>query len=271
MHPDLSQPFTCNCCKLALLSGEAVCPRCGVPRTPDLWPAMLVFHLDRLSGMERILWETWEKKATETQIIKYLEEKGYKIEDQPVYKLIIDSQGNSSYVKCTHLQHDTPEKQLACRKKEAAKLAIRTTRHHLGFLKRLQMWSMETVAEPGYAMWTCIERHGPSCSLCKNREGMIIPMAMRFVTMLHPGCNCSLVPLSPDTSHIQIAPIISQLEKTSPGRAATMRRNLARCGLTAYLLSTVHRNQASKGTGCGCTLLLVVVGLLSLTLAFLLK
>lgn len=258
-HPGpQSGPAVCTVCTLSILPGEEICPRCGVPLQPSRYPNMLVIHLDHLykDPLAKLMWDTRDKKATETQIAKFLKDQGYPIEAHALYAAIIDTQGNSAYVNCNHLNHDTPEKRLACKRKEAAKLALRTIRHHFGFLERLQMWEEGGVS---HAMWGCIERHHPACGLCRNREGMIVSTSMRFVTILHPGCNCTLEPLDISAEQ-RIKKVLAYLGKMYPERASIVERNLIRCGVRGL------GGSRSSGLGCGvfALLALMIVSLLIL-------
>jgi len=220
---------------------------------------MLLIHLDHLhkDPLVKLMWNTRDKKATETQIIKFLKDQGYPIERHSLYPQIIDARGDGPYVNCNHLNHDTPKKRLECKQREAAKLAVRTIRHHFGFLERLQMWAEGGVT---HAMWGCNERHHPACPLCRNREGMLIPASSRFVTILHPGCNCSLEPMDMMAEQ-RIKKVLAYLGKMYPERASTVERNLTRCGVRGL------GGTRSATMGCGvyvlpAILLPVIVSLL---------
>ena len=281
MQHNVEQNHTCSVCGLALLPDESVCPCCGIPVKDEDRNRMPIIHLDHLDRIDQLIWDDYHSNSTELQMIKILAANGLSIEDHMIYGMVIDADNQSPYVHCNHPNHDTPEKQAACLKKEAAKFTVRTIRHHMGFLDRFQIWSDMPDAEIIGAMWTCIERHHPACPLCLNREGMIIPISARFVTILHPGCNCSLVPIEKRFAYQnRIQPAISYLEERSPQRAATMRRNLARSGFDCNTEETNKPSPQpptegrgtkapSSKTGCMCVLISVIIITLSLARVFL--
>lgn len=268
----MSQPpeVTCPYCQRLYKKGEQFCPACGrlvVERKPlgevrseassvELAPSLpspYAIALDSLDPIEAVAWETRGEKVTLPQFLKLLASRGLDIETHPIFAMIMDCRERVRYIECEHSSHDTEAKKEKCRRGQAAKLAARTLRHHIGFLHRLDMWS-DPRSLMRHAMWSCIERHDQSCPACRSREGIVIPVEDKRVPVLHPGCNCTLVQLARGQLAAKtIQRTLRYVEARNPERARVMRENLAKSGFGAEL-----------GAGCcGCAIPMALVPLMT--------
>lgn len=251
-----TSPDTCPTCSLPLLAGEAICPRCinPVPGTDgaDAVPrGMFWMSLGALRPLEEFIWARRGEKITEAQLQKQIEESGLAVEDHPAFMMVMDWPEREQAISCSHSSHNTPEKQEKCLRRQAVRVAIRTIRHHLGYLERLDFWAQPR-SLMRHAMWTCIERHRPACWLCRQREGIVIPVTVRTVPVFHPLCNCSLVQLMAGRETGVIVGAAKHLVEKSPERASTMLRNAERSGF---------RTSTGSGAGCGATTLIAATAL----------
>ena len=247
----------CPACLLPLAPDEGLCPRCFTPvdaaaGTPRADREIVWINMDGLRPLESFLWQLRGEKLTDAQLHKRVEEAGLTVDEHPVFAMVMQCPSHGEHITCNHSTHNTPEKHDKCIGRQAARETLRTIRHHLGFLERLVFWS-----QPGslmrHAMWTCIERHGPSCRLCRQREGIVFPVTVRAVPVLHPRCNCSLVQLMSGRELEGIHTTAQHLVDKKPQRAQTMLRNAARCGF---------QPAATSGGCCGVVALSVLLATL---------
>lgn len=257
---------TCEYCGHSIADGEKVCPWCGRLLDQDRAPRIAAprsehvpvasprytIALDALEPIEAVAWEAREQKLTLPQFLKLLASRQLNIESHPLLRMVMDCPERGRHITCDHTSHDTEAKKDKCVRGQAAKLATRTLRHHIGFLHRLDMWS-EPRSLMRHAMWSCVERHGQACALCRAREGTVVPVEDKRVPILHPGCNCTLVQLAGgQRGRKTILRTLRYVEARDPERARVMRENLARSGFGHEL-----------GAGCcGCIVPLIVLAVL---------
>ncbi len=215
-----------------------------------------VISLDSLDPVEDVAWEVRGQKLTPPQFLKLLASRGLDIESHPLFDMIMACPERAGHITCNHKSHDSDAKRDSCIRSQAAKLAARSLRHHIGFLYRLDMWS-EPRSLMSHAMWSCIERHGPACAACRAREGIVVSVEDKRVPVLHPACNCTLVQLARgQLGSGTIGKTLRYVEARDPERARVMRENLTKSGWGAEL-----------GAGCGGCLLPVVFALTGLSVA----
>jgi hypothetical protein len=215
-----------------------------------------VIALDSLGPIEAVAWEVRGQKITPPQFLKLLEERGLDIETHPIFAMALDCRERGRYIECSHTSHNTEAKRAKCIRSQAAKLTARTLRHHIGFLHRLDMWS-HPKSLMRHAMWSCVERHGPSCEACRSREGVVIRVEDKRIPVLHPGCNCTLVQLAQgQLARRTIQRTLRFVAARDPERARAMQANLAKSGFAG---------EVGAG-GCGCALPMALAPLVAMAI-----
>lgn len=217
---------------------------------PSNPPGAFQIDLGSLRPLEYFVWNLCytpgASKITDSTILTMAEDNGISVEQHPAYVQVIQCKEAYNHLICAHTSH-TGEKRNQCLNKQARVMAIRTVRKHLGLLWRLQHWkgSMAT-----HGMFNCIEKQGrKACPFCRAREGSLVPVGTPRITVLHPGCSCSLDSFHGSQTRLwrsQTCKQIDYLQAIDPERAQTVSRNLAMSGFHP------------RSGGCGLT---VVLGL----------
>jgi len=130
-------------------------------------------------------------------------------------------------------------------------VALHTLQHYLATLQGLA-----TASHPPtplrYAVWICADS-GAHCPVCRQREGIAIPVNTRRLPIIDPYCDCDLLLMPSGQEDTFLASVIQQIDAHDPARAKQMIQNAYRSG---FLRKSPAQPSAS-GAGCAMTLLLI--------------
>jgi hypothetical protein len=211
-------------------------------------------------AIETVLYDMMSEKVTDAQMLKAIEAEGLSIRDHAVFDMVKWYDERDGLTSCEHSSHNTEEKRAACRDKQRERMAVHTIWYHLGWIQRQEQW--ENVGGIKYAIFTCNERHGTACKACLEREGLVIPITMRIAPILHPKCNCSLMPIGAQG----FQPIRALNGKIRSSRIEAIARNLRR-----YEVEFFQPLKTAGASSLGCLLpifVLLIVICSGISLAF---
>lgn len=251
----------CSMCGLALFEDEVICPRCAAPAPgiDEQTELRLVWiDLDALRPIERAIVNILGEQLTDTQLAKWLTEAGLPIEEHPLVALV----RHWGEFICTHSTHNTPEKQDACLNRQAGKVALHTLRHYLATLVGLSTFAHQPTPMR-YAVWLCDDAT-ENCPVCRQREGIAIPVTTRRLPIIDPYCDCNLHVMPPGQEDTFLASVARMFMSQHPERAQALQRNAYRSGFLRKPLA-----QAGSGgcRGCGTALMAFIAGITLIVIA----
>jgi hypothetical protein len=239
----------CALCGLALYADEIVCPRCAAPAPGIDAPTELRLtwiDLDALRPIEQEIVNLLGEHFTDAQLAQRLRDAGAQIEEHPLLALV----RHWGHYTCTHATHATQDTQENCLNRQASKVALHTLRHQLATLVGLASFAHPATLR--FAVWLCDDA-SDNCPLCRQREGIVIPVTIRRLPILDPFCDCNLHVMPPGGEDIFLASVARTYLAQSPDRAQTLRRNAFRSGF-------LRKQPASASAGgCGMALLMIIL------------
>ena len=255
----------CSLCGLSLFPDEMLCPRCAAP-APGIGDQtelrMLWIDLDALRPVEHAIANLLGDHLSDTQLAKRLSDAALPIEEHP---LVVQVRHWGEY-SCTHSTHNTPDKQEACLNRQAGKVALHTVQHYLATLVGLS-----TFAHPPtplrYAVWLC-DNAAAHCPLCRQREGIALPVTTRRLPIIDPYCDCNLHVMPPAHEDAFLTSVAQTYLAQYPDRAQTLRRNAYRSG---FLRKPPAQTAAGGNAGCVTALMAILAILASVIVTMILK
>ncbi len=244
----------CSLCGLALFPAEVICPRCAAPAPAVEAQAALTLlwvDLDALRPVERAIANLLGEHLTDTQLAKRLADASLPIEEHPLVALV----RHWGEYSCTHTTHNTPAKQEACLNRQAGKVALHTVRHYLATLMGLSTFT-NPPTPLRYAVWLCDEAT-EHCPLCRQREGIAIPVTTRRLPIIDPYCDCNLHVMPPGQEDAFLTSVTQAFLSQHPERAQTLQRNAYRSG---FLRKPLVQTSPGGGSGCGMALIACMLG-----------
>lgn len=262
LHPiPVETGIVCSMCGLALLEDEVICPRCATPAPGIDQQAelhMVWIDLDALRPIERAMVDILGEHLTDTQLAKRLTEAGLSIEEHPLVALV----RHWGDFTCTHSTHDSEEKRESCLNKQAGKIAWHTLQHYLATLVGLSNFSQPSTPLR-YAIWLCDDA-ADNCPVCRQREGIAIPVTTRRLPIIDPYCDCNLHIMTPGQEDTFLASVVRVWLSQDPERAQTLQRNAYRSG---FLRKTITQADANGCCGCGIALMVILAAIIIIVLA----
>jgi len=109
-----------------------------------------------------------------------------------------------------------------------------------------------------YAVWLC-DDETENCPVCRQREGIAIPVTTRRLPLIDPYCDCNLHVMTPGQEDSFLASVVRAWLVQDPERSQLLQRNAYRSG---FLRKPLAPAGAGGCCGCGTALVTLLAGML---------